>query len=177
MIKKIIGIAGHAESGKTTFAKILKTILEKQNQKVLLINYGDFVKFVAREYYGWNGEKDEAGRTLLQKVGTELGRGKVGENIWVDMVISTTQLSFEDYDYAIVADCRFPNEYNRWIEKNLEIIKVNMFRPNHENKLTEEQRLHESETALDDYGFDYIIECENVEELKESAETFIKEIQ
>ncbi len=176
-MKKIIGIAGHAESGKTTFAKILKTKLEEQKEKVLLINYGDFVKFIAKEYYGWNGEKDEAGRSLLQKVGTELGRNTVGVNIWVDMVISTVQLSFNDYDYAIVADCRFPNEYDRWLERNFEIIKVNMSRPNHENKLTEDQRQHPSEIALDDYGFDYIIECNNVEELCESAETFIKEIQ
>ena len=162
---------------KQLLQKILKAKLEEQNQRVLLINYGDFIKFIAKEYYGWNGEKDESGRALLQRIGTELGRDKVGVNIWVDMTINTVQLSFNEYDYAIVADCRFPNEYDRWTEKNFEILKVNMLRPNHENKLTEEQRLHASEIALDDYGFDYIIECEKCRTTKESAEVLIKEIQ
>ena len=67
----IIGISGKAESGKSTFASILKKELEKRDKKVLLINYGDFVKFVAKQYYNWNGNKDEIGRALLQKVGTQ----------------------------------------------------------------------------------------------------------
>ena len=44
---KVIGIAGKAESGKSSFASILKEELEGQGKKVLLINYGDFVKFIA----------------------------------------------------------------------------------------------------------------------------------
>ena len=71
---KVIGIAGKAESGKSSFASILKEELEGQGKKVLLINYGDFVKFIAEKYYNWNGEKDVNGRALLQK---KIGRAHV----------------------------------------------------------------------------------------------------
>lgn len=154
---KIVGIAGKAESGKTTFANILKEQLELENKRVLLINYGDFVKFIAKQYYSWNGEKDENGRTLLQRIGTEQGRNKVSENIWVDMVINTVEVAKEDYDIAIVADCRFPNEFDRWNEHGYNMLKIKIMRITHESKLTEEQKQHPSEIALDNYNDDIII--------------------
>ena len=110
----VIGISGKAEAGKSTFAQFLKEALEKKHYRVLLINYGDYVKFIAEKYYNWNGEKDEVGRALLQHIGTEQGRLQVDENIWTDMVIRTVEVAERDYDVTIVADCRFPNEYERW---------------------------------------------------------------
>lgn len=169
---KIIGIAGHAESGKSTFANFLKEALELKNYRVLLINYGDYVKFIAKQYYNWDGEKNEIGRALLQHIGTEQGRNTVDKNIWVDMVINTVKVAKEDYDIAIVADCRFPNEFDRWREQNCEIITVKMQRINHQNKLTEEQRKHESETSLDNYTVENIIENNgNLEDLRNMAQS------
>ena len=174
----IIGISGKAESGKSTFASILKKELEKRDKKVLLINYGDFVKFVAKQYYNWNGNKDESGRALLQKVGTQQGRNGVGENIWVDMVINTVKVVRNDYDVAIIADCRFPNELNRWEEKGEKIVKIRIERPNHENKLTKTQREHPSETSLDTYNkWDYtIINIYNLEMLSQRATEIINSL-
>lgn len=148
---KVVGIAGKAESGKTTLAMILKKQLEELHKRVLLINYGDFVKFIAEKYYNWNGEKDDYGRALLQHIGTEQGRLEVDQNIWVDMVINTVLTAKRDYDVAIVADCRFPNEFNRWEERGQKILKIRIARPEHQNKLTNEQRNHASEISLDNY--------------------------
>lgn len=148
---KVIGIAGKAESGKTTLAMILKRQLEDNHKRVLLINYGDFVKFIATKYYNWNGEKDENGRALLQHIGTEQGRMGVDQNIWVDMVINTVLTANRDYDIAIVADCRFPNEFDRWKERGQKILKIKIVRPEHNNKLTKEQKNHLSEISLDNY--------------------------
>ena len=172
---KIIGIAGKAEAGKTTLANILKEQLETKDYKVLLINYGDFVKFVAEKYYSWNGEKDENGRTLLQHIGTEQGREKVDINIWVDMVINTVLVAQDDFDFAIVADCRFPNEFKRWEEFNIPITKIRIARPLEQSKLTEEQKQHKSETALDDYRDWDLFICNDgsYEELKERAKSVV----
>ena len=148
----ILGIAGKAESGKTTFANLLKDQLENLNQRVILINYADYVKFIAEKYYNWNGEKDEYGRQLLQTIGTEKGRNLVDKNLWVDMVINTVQLAQLDFDVAIVADCRFPNEFDRWEERGDRIVKIKIERPNYENHLTDMQRNHLSEVALDNYA-------------------------
>jgi len=175
---KVIGISGKAEAGKTTFATILREQLELQGKRTLLINYADYVKFIAKQYYFWNGEKDEGGRALLQHIGTEQGRNRVSENIWVDMVINTIDVVKNDYDVAIVADCRFPNEYDRWREKDRSIYKVRIIRPGHESKLTKEQLQHSSETSLDNYNqWDMIvINAGTEEDLKEEANEIIKVI-
>lgn len=169
----VVGISGKAESGKTTLANILKKELEERHKRVLLINYGDFVKFIATQYYNWNGEKDEKGRALLQHIGTEQGRMMVDENIWVDMVINTVAVADRDYDVAIVADCRFPNEFSRWADKGKEILKIRIERPEYQNKLTQEQNQHASETSMDNYRDWDLFVCNDgtYENLEEKAKT------
>lgn len=172
---KVIGIAGKAESGKDTFGAILKEELESQGKKVMHIGYGDFVKFIAKQYYNWNGEKDEHGRWLLQHIGTEEGRMKVNENIWVDMVINTIQVADKDYDVAIITDCRFLNEFDRWREFGFDMLKIKMLRLTHQNKLTEEQRQHPSETSLDNYNDCILVQNEGtLEDLRDIAKQIIK---
>lgn len=167
---KVVGISGKAESGKTTFATMLKEESEAIGKKVMLINYGDFLKFIAKQYYNWNGIKDEKGRALLQHIGTERGR-VINKNLWVDMVINTVTIAENDYDIAIVADCRFPNEFDRWREFNKPMLQIRIERPNHNNILTEEQKHHSSETALDNYlNFDlHIQNTDSLEVLRETA--------
>lgn len=172
---RIVGISGKAEAGKTTLANILKEKLENKHKRVLLINYGDFVKFIATQYYNWNGEKDENGRALLQHIGTEQGRMMVDENIWVDMVINTVKVAERDYDIAIVADCRFPNEFNRWAERGMDMLKIRIARPEHQNQLTEEQKQHPSETSMDNYRDWDLFVCNNgtYNDLQERANSIV----
>lgn len=153
----LVGISGKAESGKTTFANLLKENFKEKGQKVMLINYGDMVKYIACQYYNWSGNKDEEGRTLLQKIGTERGRN-IDSLIWIQMVEKIINICSRDYDIAIIADCRFPNEFERWEERNIEIKKILVERVNHNNKLTPEQREHPSETSLDHYdNWDFLV--------------------
>ena len=169
----VIGVSGKAEAGKSTFANFLKQALERKHYRVLLINYGDYVKFIAEKYYNWNKEKDEKGRALLQHIGTEQGRLSVNENVWVDMVIRTVQIAEKDYDIAIIADCRFPNEFDRWNTFGYDIMKIRVERPEHNNKLTNEQKQHSSETSLDTYRFENIISNSgSLEDFEELAQTF-----
>ena len=96
---------------------------------------------------------------------------KVDENIWVDMVIKTVLTAQNDYEVAIIADCRFPNELERWRDFDKEILRIRIDRPGYENKLTEEQRKHSSETSLDNYlNFDlYVHNSGSLETLRENA--------
>lgn len=68
---KIVCISGKAQHGKDTTAKLLEEILEAQGNRVLIAHYGDLVKYVCKTFFGWDGKKDEKGRTLLQRVGTD----------------------------------------------------------------------------------------------------------
>ena len=64
----VITVSAKAQHGKDSFATAFKKIAEENENKVLIIHYGDILKYVCKQYFGWNGEKDEVGRTLLQHV-------------------------------------------------------------------------------------------------------------
>ena len=80
----------------------------------------------------------------------------------------------EEYNYVLIADCRFPNEIHRWREEGYPIISVHVERLGFDNGLTEEQKNHASETALDDYMFDVYLKATNLTELREEAKKVCK---
>ena len=73
---KFICISGKAGSGKDTAAEYLQQEIEMDGYNVLIYHYADILKFVLQRLFGWDGVKDEYGRSLLQYVGTEKVRKK-----------------------------------------------------------------------------------------------------
>ena len=69
-------ISGKSGSGKDMFAQFMKEELEKKGKRVLIMHYGDAVKWILRDYFNWDGNKDVVGRTLLQRIGTDVVRAK-----------------------------------------------------------------------------------------------------
>lgn len=67
--------------------------------------FADRLKEIALEM-GWNGEKDEKGRALLQELGT-VGRNYDG-NMWIRHV--TEKIERENPENAVITDCRYKNE-------------------------------------------------------------------
>lgn len=169
----VITLSGKAESGKDYSAKFIKEFWEQKGRKVLIIHYADYLKYVCKQYFGWNGEKDIEGRALLQHVGTDVAREKL-PNIWVDVVVNFIKAFGEEYDFVLIPDCRFPNEIE-CIKESFpnNSVSVNVIRLNHTNILTEEQKNHPSETALDNYTFDCVITSENgIDHLKREITGF-----
>lgn len=160
----VITISGKARHGKDTSAQILKSFLENAGKKVLIIHYADYLKFICKQYFGWNGEKDLAGRTLLQLVGTEKVRAKEPD-FWVSIVDKFMNVFQDDYDYFIIPDTRFPNEIEFLKKAGWIVMTIKVIRPDFDNGLTEKQRNHPSETALDDYEFDYIMSATDIYQL------------
>lgn len=158
-MKRIILISGKAESGKDTTAKLLQ---QKLKGKSLIIHYSDYLKFICQTYFGWNGIKDEYGRNLLQSFGTEKVR-KRNPNFWVDAVCRLIDILRDDFDYFIIPDTRFPNEIDLpiWFFGRGRVITIRVERLNYTNTLTRKQQNHPSETALDNYLFDYYIRSES----------------
>ena len=154
-MKKVICISGKAQHGKDTSATILKSALEERGNKVLIFHYADLLKYLCKEYFGWNGEKDDTGRTLLQHVGTDIIRNKQ-PNYWVDFAVNFLKFFETEWDYVIIPDCRFPNEVSR-MTKYFHTKHIRIIRPNFNSSLSIEQLNHPSEVALDNYPCDYII--------------------
>lgn len=154
---KVIMISGKAGHGKDTVAQIMKEELELKNKKVLIIKFGDPVKWFAREYYNWNGEKDIKGRSLLQYIGTEMMRSY--DIYYWGRIVSEFIAANKDYDIALIPDWRFISEKEAIIAANKQCYTLRVTRPNFINSnMTEKQLNHISETELDNYhSFDYII--------------------
>lgn len=121
-------------------------------------------------------------RLLLQILGTEAGRGLIHPNLWVNSLMSEYKRQevinnewltlFPEYEYPnwIVTDMRFPNELKAIKDRSGITIRVNRGESKSENE-------HESETALDEVPFDYVVNNSGtIEELIEKVkEILIKE--
>jgi hypothetical protein len=163
---KIILFSAKAQHGKDTSASILRDIIETDGKKVLITHYADLLKFICKNMFNWNGQKDEEVRHVLQYVGTDVIRN-VNPDYWVDFISNFLKMFSQDWDYVLIPDCRFPNEIQRMIEDGWDVFSVRVNRTDFESNLTEEQKNHISETALDNYKFDYYIDTiSDLEKLK-----------
>ena len=144
---KVICISGHAQHGKDTSAKIMQKILWGYGKKVLIIHYADLLKFMCMQLFGWNGKKDENGRTLLQYVGTDVVRNQLPD-FWVNYVSDVLSLFSDKWDYVLIPDCRFPNEIQVLRDNGFDVTHVKICRENYDSELTDDQLNHPSETAL-----------------------------
>ena len=107
-------------------------------------------------------------RELLQILGTNCGRDMIHPNIWVnslfvdykplDDTLRSSMGNVIDYSACpypnwIITDLRFPNELDAIKKRNGITIRVNRQTHTIGGKVI----LHDSETALDDATFDYVI--------------------
>lgn len=119
-------------------------------------------------------------RTILQSLGTEWGRDMIHNEIWVNALMSKykciscdMKLPFEDgiahveWDTCvmpnwIITDTRFPNEAKAVTDKGGINIRLTRNINDNDNAL-----LHSSETSIDNYKFDYIVDNKdgNIENL------------
>lgn len=152
----IVLIAGKAGSGKDTVAKMLDQILtETYRKRVLITHFGDLVKYVATNFFDWDGIKDEDGRTLLQRIGTDVVR-RYDPDYWVRFLSQMFYFFKDEFDYVLIPDFRFPNEYffleGYFKDEDVNIVTLKIERTFH-SLLTREQQEHPSETMLDDFKF------------------------
>ena len=182
-MKKIVLISGKMGHGKDTFANFLKSHLEKLNKKVCILHYGDYVKYCLSQYYGWNGKKDQAGRSLLQHFGTEVVRAK-DPDFWVNTIINLINVLYDEWDYFLIPDTRMENEIE--LVKDAfqdKVLTVRIERYNEDSSrylnpaFSLEQHFHITETALDYYHFDYYIDNFTLNELNSVSETLAVDLE
>jgi len=194
MKPEIITFSGQAQHGKDTALEMMRQKLESSGKNVLAIGYADHLKTILKRDYGWNGEKDEAGRYLLQQVGES--KRQVEPNYWVDHVVHKVDeiinpvqitevpsnidifLPIESMlDYVLIRDARYPNEITRWQDKGYQVHSIHVERLGFENDLTNEQRNHPSETALDGFLFAHCIKASQLEDVERGVHKILGNIQ
>lgn len=180
---KVIIISGKSGSGKDTLAKIMREKLESMGKRCVTIHFADLVKYYAAMYYNWDGQKNEAGRTILQTLGTNKVRALMPE-YWAELVAKFLAIAsyYNDFDVAFIPDARFPNEVETVFEYNQDSVSIRVERYNEDGSLyvnpdfTEEQLQHPSEVSLDKYPFDYIVENHTLDEFVAGAKTVLTDI-
>ncbi len=171
--KKIYLISGKARHGKDTFSSYLKNAYENHGKKVIITQLSKYIKYYAREMTGWNLTEEDKPRELLQNLGTNIIREKLGkEDLFIKRMIDDIEIFSCFYDAIIISDCRLKKEVddlrNAYPD---DLVAINIFRPDFDNGLTEEQKKHKTEVDLDDYDkFDIKIINTTLEELEKSAE-------
>lgn len=172
---KVICISGKARHGKDVTGGYIKEELESRGYRVLVTHYSDLLKYICKNFFGWNGEKDAEGRKLLQYVGTDVVRTLV-PNFWVNFIIDILLMFNKEWDYVVIPDCRFPNEVERIKSYEIDTVLVRVIRSNFDNGLSDEAKSHISETALDNYNYDYVLMNTGLDELKSAVNVLVDKI-
>ena len=152
---KVCCISAKARHGKDTAGAMLAEYLESKGKKVLITHFADLLKFICVKFFGWNGDKDEAGRTLLQYIGTDVISTKQPE-YWAKFIVDILKFFKKEWDYVIIPDCRYPIEVST-VKDSFDTVVLRVERPGFESNLTAEQKNHASEVMMDDYHFDAIL--------------------
>lgn len=181
----VIGIAGKAQSGKSTTGGAIKRALTSTKFNVSVRPLAAKLKQICEDLFDWDGDKSlhydsngnliqDKGRQLLINVGTDKMRS-VRPTVWVDYVIKHLRdFSYTEpqADIVIIDDVRFKNEVEkiRQAEDTRSIlIKV--------TRSSQEEIDNISEKDLDDFSdFDYYIENNGtIEELEEKVAAILKD--
>lgn len=159
----IIGLSGYSQSGKDTVAEILvkqygyKRMAFADKIREALYTLNPVVNAIGNEFIylqrlvdssGWDeAKKNPEVRRLLQTLGAEVGRDLIDPSVWVEPTMS----GLNKNDKVVITDVRFPNEYEAIKWAYGEIWRI-------ERPGVEPVNGHYSETALDGWQFDRIIE-------------------
>lgn len=196
----IIGISGHAQSGKDKTGSYLLEFAAKEGYLFRIRKFAAYVKQIAsiltgiavtdfeksevkNSYLGdeWTnasiaflfGDIPEAKMTvrqILQKIGTDCMRDNLHVDTWVNALMKDYR---EPYTFWIITDVRFHNEFKAIRDRGGILIRM-------ERDLDEDvEALHISETALDRVtDWDYVIDNNGtLEDLKLKVEEIWKKIK
>ena len=165
---KIFLISGKARNGKNTIANYIEEYYEKKGMKVLQQAYAKYIRMFTKELSDWDGSEENKPRTLMQQIGTDVIRKKLGkEDFFVKRMVEDIDIYKEFVDVVIINDVRFPIEIDYLKEYYKEAIVINVKRINYESELTGAQQTHLSETALDNYdNYDYKLINDTLEQLQ-----------
>jgi hypothetical protein len=176
----IIGLSGYAQTGKDTianylvknygftrvaFADPIREAVYKLNPNINIADMRGVSLADAVDKLGWETVKVESddARWLLQRMGTEVGREVFGDNFWVDIAMEKAH----SHDKVVFTDVRYPNELQAILEASGAVWRVVKDDVGAVNR-------HASETALDDYQFEYVIfNNDTIESLYESIDYFM----
>jgi hypothetical protein len=155
------------------------------------------------EIYAWTEQMTV--REFLQKLGTEAIRDGLHTNAWVNALFADYKKTFligeleidrleeiakerGEYPNWIITDCRFPNEAQAIKDRGGIVVRINRDKnglsvksptgTSYDTRSGQVTNLHPSETSLNDWKFDYVIENNSsIEVLVHKTSEMLKEFK
>jgi hypothetical protein len=163
---KIIAFSGRKQSGKSTSAEYIQSIISCGSYPSItckIYNFADALKqdicmnilgLTYDQCYGTDDDKNTltnltwdnkllTAREAMEIIGTSIFR-KLKDNVWVDAALN--KIKRDNIDLAIIPDCRFPNEVEFIKQCGGYVIRLDLD-PFHSNA--------HAETALDRETYDW----------------------
>ena len=173
---KVFVIGGKASSGKTTFGEYLREELKDYSYKPCVMHITEPLYSYARNYFDWNNNQEKP-REFLQKVGYDIIKEKMGKKTFLlDRLFEDIEILNNFFDTFIITDARLAEEFDAIKEKYEDVVAIKLERSNYESNLSEEEKNHITETALDNYDL-YDFKIENTSSIEELEEKVLKIIE
>lgn len=117
-----IAFTGKICSGKTTTAKYVQDVAKKRNFALVeRVAFGDFVKEMAKSYFGYDGSK-YTNRELLVKLGASMR--VIEPNVWINCL--KNKILKSDAKHWVVDDVRHKNEVDALRGMGFTVIHINI---------------------------------------------------
>ncbi len=172
-------IGGKARSGKTTFGIMLREELKKYGYKPCVMHITEPLYNYAENYFNYDKNKDDKPREFLQQLGIQIIKEKMNKKTFlIDRLCEDIDILSNFFDCFIITDARLIMEFDILKEKFDDVITIYIERNNVDDKLTDEERHHITETEVSLYpSYDYKIIDKSLEEETQIVENIVKETE
>lgn len=165
MKTKILAFSGRKQSGKSTSAQYVESIINNHSLDISyrVYSFADPLKqdicmnilgLTYEQCYGSDEDKNTltdltwegkilTAREAMEIIGTDIFR-RLKNNVWVDATLN--KIAKDNLDLAIIPDCRFPNEVNSILDRTGYVIRLDLDPYNSQSN---------SESALDKHNYDW----------------------
>lgn len=176
---KIYLISGRARNGKDTMSHIIEKEYQSLGKKVCFIQLMRPLKWLLKDYFGWDGREETKPREKLQQMGTELIRQELNMPMYfIDRLTENIKILERYYDVFLVTDVRLPIEIEKVKERFKNTVSINITRIGYESELSSTEQVHSTEIALLNYKkFDYEIINETFSKLEEDVKKIVSEVE
>ncbi len=171
---KIFMVSGKAGTGKNTISNIIK---EFYGASAIEISFSYYIKDYAKRISNWDGREETKPRELLQNLGIELVRNKINPRLFISRTLEDIEVFSYFYDVIIISGGRLVEELESIKSIYPNSISIGVV-SNKGNNLTEKEKNHFTEIALDNYNnYDYkVINNGSYEELKCDILNILKKV-
>lgn len=170
-------IAGKIKVGKDTVGNMIKDEYAKLGKTSVIVPISGPLRDYAIKYFGWDGREESKPRELLQTLGTEVIREKLGkDDFLINRVADDIDILSLYFDNIIITGIRRKEEILKLKDKYSNSISILVKRNVDYSNLNNNEKNHYTEIDLDNFNdVDYVFNNLSLEDTNKKVKEIIKE--